>query len=95
MRQRRTTGRKAKQIVVISVALVITIFYTAAPTRAALGQSTDPMDILVVANKAVPVESVSLNQLRDFFLRIRKEWLTGMKALAINSALMLALNGGR
>ncbi|MCP4674952.1 MAG: hypothetical protein GY854_05495 [Deltaproteobacteria bacterium] len=44
-----------------------------------------PDDILVVANRNVPVDKVNVDDLRDIFLGIRTYWKSGVRAVAINA----------
>jgi len=44
-----------------------------------------PNDILVVANKTVKVDAVSVAELKAIFLKKKVRWKTGLKAVPINA----------
>ena len=85
MLNNKSIGNKGKHAVGFGIALVLVAVCIQQLTPAAAAQAGDPTDILVVANKSVPVDSVSLTLVRDLFLKVRKEWGKGVKALPINA----------
>jgi len=44
-----------------------------------------PNDILVISNRSVSVDKISLEDLRDVFLKKRKDWNKGGRAVPINA----------
>lgn len=44
----------------------------------------NPEDILIVANKTVPVDSLTMDDLRQIFLKRRKKWSGGHKIVPIH-----------
>lgn len=52
---------------------------------ASAGENENPMDILVVVNKNVPVNSVNETVLRGIFLKVRKDWPGGQAAMPVNA----------
>ena len=63
----------------VGVSTLIIIFSATAKLRA-----NDPKDILVIANKKVPMDSVSLEELKILFLKQRKS-IGGQKIVPIHS----------
>jgi len=49
------------------------------------GENENPMDILIVANKSVPVNSINEAVLRGIFLKVRKDWPGGQAAMPVNA----------
>jgi len=45
----------------------------------------DPKDILIVANRGVSVDEISLKQLKSIFLKTRASWKGGGKAVPIHA----------
>ncbi len=45
----------------------------------------DPEDILIVANRKCPVSSVTLNDVRAFFLKQKSAWSAGKRAYPFNA----------
>lgn len=46
----------------------------------------NPKDILIIANRDVDTNSVSLTVVRDLFLKVRKAWGNGKRAIPTNSS---------
>jgi ABC-type phosphate transport system substrate-binding protein len=49
-------------------------------------RAENPNDILVIVNPSVPVKSVSVQDLKDLFLKKRLDWGSGGKAVPIHAA---------
>jgi hypothetical protein len=47
-------------------------------------QAENPMDILVIANASVQAREITVDDLRDFFLKKRTNWGSGEKTIPIN-----------
>jgi hypothetical protein len=91
MKARRTTMLSKKTILSrrtqavgfgIVFLLVVISVHQIAPAAA---YSENPTDILIVTNQNVSADSVSLTFVRDLFLKYRKEWSNGEKAVSINA----------
>jgi len=49
------------------------------------GDDEGPLDIIVVANKSVPRDRITLEELRDIFLRNKTRWGLNIKAVPIHA----------
>ncbi len=49
-------------------------------------QADNPNDILIVANKAVPVDEISIGDLRNIFLKKKTQWKMGIKAIPLHTS---------
>ena len=72
---------RAHRITGFSIAVLTAVTLMALPDMAL---AEDPMDILVVVNKSSPIKEISLNALKDYFLKKRYAWKDGSKVVAIN-----------
>ncbi len=53
--------------------------------EASASETENPMDILVIVNKNVPVNSINETVLRGIFLKVRKDWPGGQAAMPVNA----------
>ena len=70
------------------VALLLGIAFLGAlaiPTSSSAAGAEDPKDIMVVVNKASKVSSLSVDELREYFLKTRKTWPDGSKVVPVNA----------
>lgn len=65
---------------VAGLSLAAGMLFAAEPAMA-----DDAKDIVIVANKRVPVDSISLGELREIFLKKRTHWKTGVSAIPIHA----------
>jgi len=67
----------------ITIAITALVFLLAAP----LGASAEsPQDILIIVNKSAGVKKVSVNELRDVFLKKRASWSVGGKVIPVHAS---------
>ena len=45
----------------------------------------NPNDILIIANRSLPLDKISISELKDFFLKKRASWRTGEKVIPVNA----------
>ncbi len=45
----------------------------------------DEEDILIIANKSVKVDKITINEIQDFFLKRRSTWPNGNKVIPVNA----------
>ena len=57
----------------------------AAGPRALAAGDGNPQDILVIANTALPLSTVSMGELRNIFLKKKSAWHTGASALPVHA----------
>jgi hypothetical protein len=48
-------------------------------------RAESPNDILIIANKSAPVKKISLQEAKAFFLKEKRNWRGGGKAIPINA----------
>lgn len=72
--------RLQKHLLLLSLTLMVVSWLTPSVSLA-----EDPNDILIVANKSVGVNSITLSEAKNLFLQKRTQWADGAKALPINA----------
>ncbi len=65
-----------------SVVTVLAFVLAVAP----VARAESPRDILVVVNRASTVDSVTIDELRDVFLKKRASWRSGGKTTPVNAS---------
>lgn len=66
--------------VIVSAACILAI-----PTSISASGSTNPYDLLIVVNKSVETDHLTIYQVRDYFLKKRSGWPEGSKAIPVNA----------
>jgi hypothetical protein len=66
----------------LGVALLGTL---ALPTSGSAAGAENPKDLLIVVNTASKVTNLSVDQLREYFLKTRKTWPDGSKVVPVNT----------
>lgn len=78
----RTTNMPTIAALLLATVTVATI---AVPTSRSAASEENPHDILIVANLATKVNVISVEELRECFLKIKKTWPDGSRLIPINS----------
>lgn len=82
---RKSTNRRIKRLVRFALSAVIAILgIIIAPASLSAGGS-NPNDLIIVVNKSVNLDRLSIDQVRNYFLKTKLSWPGGEKAIAINS----------
>jgi ABC-type phosphate transport system substrate-binding protein len=74
-------GNRATIMKIVSRFLLVLMLLFAAPANIVADSDTD---ILIIVNKVVPVNSLSIDDVRDLFLKKKVRWKAGVKAVPIN-----------
>lgn len=78
----RTTKPPKVVALLLSIAFLGTL---ALPTSSAATGAENPKDIIIVVNRASKVSSLSVDEIREYFLRIRRTWPDGKKVVPVNA----------
>lgn len=86
MDNRRTTNRRIKRLIrLVLSAVVALIGIIAAPSSISAGGSNNPDDLIIIVNKSVKVDRLSLDEVRNYFLMTKVSWPGGEKAIVLNT----------
>ncbi|MCP4601768.1 MAG: hypothetical protein GY847_14835 [Proteobacteria bacterium] len=68
------------------ILLVPTVTCLVLSLQSMSARADDPNDIVIFANKSVAVNTITIEKARLLFLKIRKSWKKGGKAIAIHAS---------
>ena len=77
---------KRKQIGGIGIVLFFIVVCIQQHTSVIAQTAGSPNDILIIVNRNADVGSASLTVIRDLFLKVRKAWGNGSRAMPINTS---------
>lgn len=65
---------------------LITILMAVAVSPPAVSSTESPDDILIIVNKSTDIDSISVGELEQIFLKKKTTWSNGKKILSINAS---------
>lgn len=71
-----------KRLITYCLALTIFAGVLVLPT---VVYAESPEDILIIVNKGVPINSITRNELKDYYLKKRLDWRGGDRAVPVHS----------